>query len=370
MVQQEVESAKPYVVVAGTLPPPTTGMTLLTQGVVHGLEAVGSIRLLNWSSTYKHGSWKFRAHRLLRVINSFVLLLFEGRAGKGQSLYLVCNSNAGLYLTAAYVWFARRWGYPVYLHHHVYSYIDQFDRRMRWIDRCLEGSGGHVVHHQQMIDDFCSQYKSRCDFFVVLPSIASLPLLQARSQAHCPFRLGHMSNLTLAKGLQEVADTFNKLCEEGREVTLDLAGPAKGGAKQLLEAMLISHPDKVRYLGPVYGEGKVRFFTEIDAFILPTHSESWGIVLNESLAAGVPVITYNRGCTSVVVGESAGRVISPEADFVALASKQICDWIDRPEEYVAASQAAIEQAAFLEQEGNRTLREFAEYMFSAPNLKA
>lgn len=45
------------------------------------------------------------------------------------------------------------------------------------------------------------------------------------------------------------------------------------------------------FIGPVYGEEKWSLFKRADVFILPTHSENFGIVVAESLLVGVPVIT-------------------------------------------------------------------------------
>ena len=47
----------------------------------------------------------------------------------------------------------------------------------------------------------------------------------------------------------------------------------------------------IHFIGGVYGEQKWKLFKEADLFILPTHSENFGIVVAEALACGTPVIT-------------------------------------------------------------------------------
>lgn len=49
--------------------------------------------------------------------------------------------------------------------------------------------------------------------------------------------------------------------------------------------------ERVKFLGGVYGDEKWRLFREADVFVLPTHSENFGIVVAEALACGTPVIT-------------------------------------------------------------------------------
>ena len=121
------------------------------------------------------------------------------------------------------------------------------------------------------------------------------------------------------------------------------------------------------YAGPVYGETKAAFFGGIDALVFPTRyrHESRGIVLNEAFAAGVPVISYDRGCARTVVGEHGGGLIVPrDSDYVSAAVPQIERWMDDAGEYRAASQAAVEQAQYLNEQAQVQLQELVAHMFS------
>ena len=59
--------------------------------------------------------------------------------------------------------------------------------------------------------------------------------------------------------------------------------------KTLAEKKHVS--DYIEFMGGVYGDDKWDLYKKADLFVLPTHSENFGIVVAEALATGVPVIT-------------------------------------------------------------------------------
>jgi glycosyltransferase involved in cell wall biosynthesis len=362
--EQLGRSANRALWVFGPLPPPVTGMTVLTSVILRALENAGPVFSYNWSPGMPRRSLWMRLRRNARMMRSVLLLLKRGRV-RQERLYLVANSYTGLYSTAIVVWVAKRLGYTIYLHHHVYYYIDEYDRRMAWIVRRMGPQDVHVVHSQKMIEDFRARYPTASRFKTVYPSIVVNEFGEARTALRRPLRLGLLSALSPSKGLRETLETFAALAKRGRDVTITLAGPVQTrGSQELIDETAAKFPGRVHSIGPVYGDEKRKFFDEIDVFLFPTKGESWGLVLNEALAEGVPVITYDRGCTSIVVGHTAGRLIDRRANFAELAAAQVERWMDDEESYRIASEAAVAQARRLHESGERMLGDFSEHMFS------
>ena len=367
MVMHDVIDGAPSEVWAlAHTPPPVNGMTLLTAEVVRALKQAGPVVFCNFSPERRQVNIRARISRIMRSLDCVGKLIWNGRVENAR-LYIASNSRAGLISTALMVWLGQRLGYRVYLHHHAYSYIDTHNRWMAWIDRCMGDRGVHVVHCDKMVGDFRNQYPTRCEFMIIHPSAVSIEIGRPRTSVNKPLRLGMLSNLMIAKGVDLAIETFEALRAKGRDVRLKLAGPIfRRPAQDCIDSALKLYPDAIDYVGPVYGEEKARFLRDIDVFLFPTRypAESWGIVINEALAAGAPVITINRGCTATVVGDRAGLVVPRDGDYVAAAAQQIEHWMDLPQQFLAASQAAIEQAQHLHQHGSRQLEDFAEHMFS------
>jgi glycosyltransferase involved in cell wall biosynthesis len=339
-------------------------MTVLTSTILQALESAGPVHAYNWSPGMPRRSLWMRLRRNARMLRSVGMLLARGRV-RNERLYMVANSFSGLYSTAVVVWVAKRLGYKIYLHHHVYFYIDEYDSRMAWIVRQLGADDVQVVHSDRMIGDFRRRYPTGTEFMTVYPSVVVTEIGEPRRQLGRPLRLGLLSNLSAAKGLRDALEAFAAVAERIPDATLTLAGPVSSrDSQQLIDDAMDRHAGRVRTIGPVYGDDKRRVFADIDVFLFPTKSESWGLVLNEALAAGVPVITVDRGCTSIVVGESAGLLIDRDAPFAAAAAAQVERWYNDEAAYLAASNAAILQAARLRDEGQQMLASFVRHMFS------
>jgi glycosyltransferase involved in cell wall biosynthesis len=58
----------------------------------------------------------------------------------------------------------------------------------------------------------------------------------------------------------------------------------------------------VSFIGPVHGHAKQRAFFEADLFVLPSHSESFGMAVAEALAHGLPVLTTTGTPWSMLQG--------------------------------------------------------------------
>jgi glycosyltransferase involved in cell wall biosynthesis len=334
----------PAIWAVGALPPPVTGMTLLTEKVVQAFVERMPVTVASFSEGDARLLPHIRVIRFWRAAKCLAKLILHGQV-KNARLYLTCNSKGGLKMTALFVKAARRLGYSLYLHHHVYMYIDEYNRNMAWIDRNMSARDVHLMHCPKMIDDFRARYPSKAQFEYLYPSVCSLPLAVPRQHVPKPFRIGFLANLMLAKGIDRVIETLRLLLERGRDVRLKIAGPfVTKEVERLVTDALARYGGSLSYIGPVFDQQKIEYYNSIDCFVFPSRSEAWPIVLNEALAAGVPIIATNRGCIQTCVGDRAGLVVKDEERYPEAAVRQIETWMDSPEQYCAASRAAIEQA--------------------------
>jgi glycosyltransferase involved in cell wall biosynthesis len=94
------------------------------------------------------------------------------------------------------------------------------------------------------------------------------------------------------KGLQLLLDAWNLLERDLDGWELCVTGPDDSRYYAEMSRLAASMRLRgVRFIGPSYGRDKIARYQGADLYVLPTHSENFGITIAEALACGTPVIT-------------------------------------------------------------------------------
>lgn len=99
---------------------------------------------------------------------------------------------------------------------------------------------------------------------------------------------------------------------------LDIAGPDEGGHQAQIKRLIDDHnlSEFVSLLGPLEGHAKENAYREADIFVLPTHSENFGLVIAEALSYGIPVLTTRGAPWAELAATRCGWWVEPTVDGV------------------------------------------------------
>lgn len=155
---------------------------------------------------------------------------------------------------------------------------------------------------------------------VPLPPADELPPVHRRSQG--ARKALFLSRLHPKKGLPMLLEAWATLRPAGWE--LMLVGPDENGHRAALErqAQTLGIRGALQFVGSVPDDEKWAYYKKADLFVLPTHSENFGIVVAEALAAGVPVLTTTGAPWRELQTQDCGWWVAPEQAAITEALRE------------------------------------------------
>ena len=143
--------------------------------------------------------------------------------------------------------------------------------------------------------------------------------------------LGFVGRLSVEKNIAGLVEVQNELEQMGHQSFRFLI-VGHGGD----EAWLRERLPRAEFTGVLRGEALSEAYANMDLFVFPSHTDTFGNVVLEALASGVPaVVTPDGGpCTIVRDGET-GRIV-PDAEFATAVAGILAD----PSRHAAMREAA------------------------------
>ena len=137
------------------------------------------------------------------------------------------------------------------------------------------------------------------------------------------FKIGTASRLVPQKNLQLLLNALKVLSEiEPKKFHLSVAGTGPLFAELKLQALELGLQDSISWLGQI--QDMTWFYHSIDAFVLSSNYEGFGLVLLEAMVHGVPIVARGTSSVPEVLGEShPGIVESSNPEELARALSKI-----------------------------------------------
>jgi glycosyltransferase involved in cell wall biosynthesis len=294
---------------------------------------------------------------------------------KSDAVFLSVDAGKGMMYVIVLTWIARRLRFRVVLQHHSYAYIS----RRSWLAAALVYVGGSRAYHVYSCRLACEEFRRLYPRAVRTRALSVAYAVEPPPQGRTPrdafasrrLRVGHLSNLTLEKGLEEVI-RFGRVAIHARQVeSVILAGPVGGTAERALIDSVAGERG-FEYRGPVTRKRKEDFFRDIDVFLFPTRyrNELSPLVIWEAMLRGVPVIAYKAGCLAQAVLGEGNLILEPSEDFTACAIRRIEQWSRTPGEFAGASRTVTAAARQERERAISDALQLGRELFASPRHRA
>ncbi|MBN1997294.1 glycosyltransferase [candidate division KSB1 bacterium] len=125
------------------------------------------------------------------------------------------------------------------------------------------------------------------------------------------------------KNMDFLSAVYKKLCQTDRDINLLIAGD--GPYKDELQAAL-KDMERIHFLGKLSRHELIKFYATSDLFLFPSTTDTFGMVVMEAQACGLPAIVSDTG--------GPKEVIYPEKSGYIAKSNDLDDWLDKTKKLI------------------------------------
>lgn len=241
------------------------------------------------------------------------------------------HAHVGYPEAAAALPTATRLGIPLVVTEHA-SFIESFLAepvvRERYLETLL-GAARVVAVSQVLADELEAAVPALAGRLVVIPNAVAVDEFKPTSAGRrAPAELLYVGYRKEAKGIATLLRGFKLILAERPDATLRLIGRATNGAEEagwhrLAAELKISAA--VRFEPPADRAGVVAAMRRASCFVHASTRETFGVVVVEALAAGLPVVATDSGGVTEILGADpdAFGALVPPADPPAFAAAVI-----------------------------------------------
>jgi len=132
------------------------------------------------------------------------------------------------------------------------------------------------------------------------------------------------------KGIVNFLDAWDRMPDEAKSVARAVIVGDGELAQMLRELVTTRGLTNVTFVGPLPPTELVRYYVAADVFVFPSLEDVWGMVVNEALCCGLPVLAskFAGASQELVAGRNVGEIVDP-TDIAAF-SRHLCEWALRP----------------------------------------
>lgn len=267
-------------------------------------------------------SWRHRIGRYNALLNAGLWPALN----KSQPQVIVCGGYSYFASWVALLWAQRR-KVPFLL----WSESNQQDQRGRRAivellkSKFLRRCDGFVVPGRSACEYIRAQLVDDASIFIAPNAVDNILFAGAaevarknaggyRERLKLPSRYFlFVGRLVREKGVFELLSAYRRLENELRQdigLVIVGEGPCRAEMEQIARSI---SPGTVVFAGFVHREDLGAYYGLAEALILPTYTDTWGMVVNEAMACGLPVIvSVVAGCSADLIRENwNGMLIKP-----------------------------------------------------------
>ena len=148
---------------------------------------------------------------------------------------------------------------------------------------------------------------------IVIPNFVDeslfFPVSTVRKTPEC-FVFACMASIRESKGIGDLLCAARLLKSEGLKFKIRIGGSGPDINKYKRFCTDNDLGEEIEWIGQISRADAPRFYREANAFVLPSHHESFGMVFVEAMASGLPVVATKCGGPEEIIGTESGIFVT------------------------------------------------------------
>jgi hypothetical protein len=126
-------------------------------------------------------------------------------------------------------------------------------------------------------------------------------------------RLLYTGQLIPRKGVNQFCRVLNRWCADHPDMEVEFTIIGEGPDQASIQSLRPTPSLALTLLAPMKPEDLAKHYHRVDLYAFPTFGDEWGVVVNEAMLAGLPVIgsAYSEAVTELVVDGRNGWTFTP-----------------------------------------------------------
>ncbi|MFZ4124745.1 MAG: glycosyltransferase [Rickettsiales bacterium] len=198
-----------------------------------------------------------------------------------------------------------------------------------------------VAVNQDIAQHFTQRQGAEAPIMVLPNFIMDLPQVDSRPPITQAPRIGFLGRFVPEKGADMLLEAAGRLHRQGVAFTLHMGGDGPLKAQLMQQAKTLGIDGIITWYGWV--ENTTAFYEQIDCLCVPSHHESFGLIIIEAFAYGVPVVATRTSGPKTIIHHGQDGWLCPIS--VAGITEQLTAILANPKCLEDASKHALARAA-------------------------
>jgi glycosyltransferase involved in cell wall biosynthesis len=316
------------VLVVGQTPPPYGGQAIMIGRFVNcQMSDVSLIHVRMGFSAHMNEVGRVRLSKIAHMFGLIIRMIYHRIVSGAHVLYYPPAGPDRVPMFRDFViLISTRWLFDKTMFHYhsggISELYDQLPPWQKWLFRRAYFGADAAIRLSQLNPEDGKRLQAKCEFIV--PNGIDDPCPEFKAAATLPditpsrpMRILFVGILRESKGVLDLIEACGKLAVRGVPFEVELIGQwhsdefAARASQRIAELNL---GERIRFLGQITGDEKFNAYRRADVFCFPSffNNETFGVVLVEAMACGLPTVSTNwRAIPSVVDDGHTGFLVQP-----------------------------------------------------------